>query len=85
MNSARSIVRLELARKLEHLPKGADMRLHIRMLPSERREHLRALVDWVQDYEKHQRKFDDGVAAAVKAAQERRQKLVQPLRGAHGG
>ena len=84
MNSPRLILRLEIARRLEHLPAGADMRLHIKMLNPARREHLRALVDWVQEYETYQQKFDSALAFTIKAGQAKKQKLLQPLRSAHG-
>ena len=84
MNSARSLLRLEIARKLERLPKSADMRLHIKMLQPERRERLRARVDWVEDYQTHQHKLDDALVAAVKTSQARKQQILQPLRGQHG-
>jgi hypothetical protein len=75
---------LEIARGLEHLPKGADMRLHIKMLPPDRRGFLSALADWVEDYQKHQQSFDDVLMAAVKISRERKIQAVQPLRGIHG-
>jgi len=46
--------RLEIARKLTKLPEGADVMRHIEAMPPEDREHLRGLVDWVEEYEKHE-------------------------------
>ena len=84
MNSARSILRLEIARRLEHLPAGANMRLHIKMLKPSRREHLRALVDWVQEYEKYQEKFDAALISTIKVSEIKKQQMLQPLRSGHG-
>jgi hypothetical protein len=46
--------RLEIARKLTKLPEGADVMKHIEAMPPEEREHLRGLVDWVEEYENHE-------------------------------
>lgn len=46
--------RLEIARKLLSLPEDADVMKHIEAMPLEEREHLRGLVDWVEEYEKHE-------------------------------
>lgn len=43
--------RLEIARRLLSLPDDADVLAAINKLPHDRREHLRGLVDWVEEYE----------------------------------
>jgi len=50
----RAAHRLEIARRLMRLDEGADVLGHIRALPAEKREHLRGLVDWVDEYEKYE-------------------------------
>ena len=47
--------RLEIARKLLNLPQGADVMKHIEAMKPEDRAHLRGLVDWVEEYEKHEK------------------------------
>lgn len=43
--------RLEIARKLLKLPEDADVLVAIKLLASDYRDHIRGLVDWVEDYE----------------------------------
>lgn len=45
--------RLEIARRLLRLPKGADVMKRINAMPPDEREELRGLVDWVEDYENY--------------------------------
>ncbi len=42
--------RIEIARGLLGLPAGADVMKAINEKPVDEREHLRGLVDWVEDY-----------------------------------
>lgn len=72
MNPERAARRLEIARRMEHLPKKADIKLHIRMLRPERRAHLRARVDWVEDYENHQQELDDVMKKQVEIRLEKK-------------
>ncbi len=72
MNSVRTARRFEIARGLEHLPKTFDMRLHIKMLRPERRNRLRALVDWVEEYEAHQQPLYDAMAKQVELRLEKK-------------
>lgn len=51
--SSRGVRRLEIARKLASLPEGSDVMEYIGGLPYKDREHLRGLVDWVEEYERH--------------------------------
>ncbi len=75
MNSARTARRLEIARGLEHLPKKFDMRWHIKMLQPERRNRLRLLVDWVEQYEAHQQPLNDAMVKQVQLRLERKRQL----------
>lgn len=43
--------RLLIAGKLLKLPKDADVMAHINSMEQSKREHLRGLVDWVEQYE----------------------------------
>ena len=36
------------------MEEGADVLGRIKSLPTEKRDHLRGLVDWVEEYEKHE-------------------------------
>jgi hypothetical protein len=45
--------RLELASGLMGWPAGSDVLALIRALPAPERNHLRGLVDWVEDYERN--------------------------------
>lgn len=47
----RASQRLEIARRLQKLPEGADVMKHINAMPNEERDTLRGLVDWVEEYE----------------------------------
>ena len=46
--------RLEIARKLLKLPQAENVLAHIMAMPRIEQEHLRGLVDWVEEYEKHE-------------------------------
>lgn len=48
----RAAHRLVIAARLMALPAGANVMDRIRALPPLEREHLRGLVDWVEDYER---------------------------------
>ena len=61
---SRGAYRLELARKMLKLPAGTDTLSHIKALPESEQEHLRGLVDWVEDYDK----LDRSVSHAEKTA-----------------
>lgn len=43
--------RLLIAGKLMKLPKDADVMVRINSMEPDKREHLRGLVDWVEQYE----------------------------------
>lgn len=43
--------RLDIARCLLGLPFDSDVMAAIRALPKDRQEHLRGLVNWVEEYE----------------------------------
>lgn len=51
---SRASRRLEIARRLMRMEEGADVLGRIKSLPTEKRDHLRDLVDWVEEYEKHE-------------------------------
>lgn len=46
--------RLEIARRLLSLPEGSDVMQHINAMPPDKREELRGLVDWVEEYENYE-------------------------------
>jgi len=46
--------RLRIAAGLMRLPNGADVMAAINQLPVEKRQHLKELVDWVEDYERQE-------------------------------
>lgn len=46
--------RLEIARRLMRMEEGADVLGRIKSLPAEKRDHLRDLVDWVEEYENYE-------------------------------
>lgn len=46
--------RLEIARRLLKLPQDECVLSHIMAMPKNEQEHLRGLVDWVEEYEKHE-------------------------------
>lgn len=45
--------RLEIARQMLNLPEG-DTLAHIKTLPKERQDRLKACVDWVEEYEREE-------------------------------
>jgi hypothetical protein len=51
---ARGQQRLEIAKRLMKWPDDADVMERIEALTVEEREHLRGLVDWVEEYERHE-------------------------------
>lgn len=46
--------RYKLAQAMLGLPDVAETKSAIKAMSPERRDHLRALVDWVEDYERHE-------------------------------
>ena len=48
----RGALRLEIARKITKLPEGADVMRHIEAMNPEKREELRGMVDWEEEYER---------------------------------
>lgn len=46
--------RLRIAAGLLRLPDGADVMAAINALPVEKRQRLKELVDWVEDYERQE-------------------------------
>jgi hypothetical protein len=50
-SQARQVARLEYARNLAKQPVGTDMKQFINTMNPADREHLRGLVDWVEEYD----------------------------------
>lgn len=50
----RAAHRLAIAARLLHLPEHTDVLDHINAMPQAERDHLRGLVDWVEDYEREE-------------------------------
>jgi hypothetical protein len=46
--------RLEIARRLMRMEEGDDVLGRIKSLPAEKRDHLRDLVDWIEEYENYE-------------------------------
>lgn len=51
---SRASRRLEIARRLMRMEEGDDVLGRIKSLPAEKRDHLRDLVDWVEEYENYE-------------------------------
>lgn len=53
----RKVWRLEKARVLLKLPVGSDVQAALKSLSAERLEHLRGVVDWIEDYERKEKEM----------------------------
>lgn len=51
---SRASRRLEIARRLMRMEEGDDVLGRIKSLPAEKRDHLRDLVDWIEEYENYE-------------------------------
>lgn len=51
---SRASRRLEIARRLMRMEEGADVLGRIKSFPPEKRDHLRDLVDWIEEYENYE-------------------------------
>lgn len=49
---------MEIARKILGLPNDANVLKHIKTLESDKQKHLRETIDWVEDYEKDERRWE---------------------------